>query len=234
MNDKPGHLTFDSENLAVPEIHTHEAQAEEKTEEAQAAGIVFDNLAMPEIHIVHKQSMPEGGVRMSFAKQQEVDKILAFYRKVIDAVNQTDVKLGWNIEIYPNREFVEEAVEKGQMCILAADGEILAAAVVNHTVNKEYDAIGWKVRTPESKIATIHALATLPSCRGKQTADSFLTQIESYCKSQGDLAIHLDVIDTNVPAYKMYLRNGYSERDCVEMYYEVVGTREFWMLEKVL
>ena len=47
-------------------------------------------------------------------------------------------------------------------------------------------------------------------------------------------AIHLDVIDTNIPAYKLYTRNGYKEADCIKMYYEVVGTCKFWMLEKVL
>ena len=60
-----------------------------------------------------------------------------------------------------------------------------------------------------------------------------MADIDEYCKQRGELAIHLDVIDTNIPAYKLYTRNGYKEIDCIKMYYEVVGTREFWMLEKV-
>ncbi len=61
-----------------------------------------------------------------------------------------------------------------------------------------------------------------------------LSDIEDYCRKNGDLAIHLDVIDTNIPAYKLYIRNGYKEVDRIRMFYDVVGTREFWMLERVL
>ena len=61
-----------------------------------------------------------------------------------------------------------------------------------------------------------------------------LSDIEDYCRKNGDLAIHLDVIDTNIPAYKLYIRNGYNEVDRIRMFYDVVGTRVFWMLERVL
>ena len=49
------HLTFQSENLAVPEIHTNES--EEKDDNSQeTSGIYYDNLAMPEIHFSHKKN----------------------------------------------------------------------------------------------------------------------------------------------------------------------------------
>lgn len=60
MDKKNGHLTFDFENLAVPEIHTHEDNTEKINDEInedksnKADSIAFDNLAMPEIHIRHK------------------------------------------------------------------------------------------------------------------------------------------------------------------------------------
>lgn len=76
LDKKEGHLTFDSENLAVPEIHTHEKivdekakQEEEKLEkeeqknfekqqkenENKKSEIFFDNLAIPEIHLKNKK-----------------------------------------------------------------------------------------------------------------------------------------------------------------------------------
>lgn len=170
---------------------------------------------------------------MEFADIKYKDEILEFYRYVVEEVNKSTVKLGWNVDTYPNAEFVGAAIEKGEMCILRQDGKIIAAAVVNHTVNDEYDEIDWEVKVPKEKIATIHALAVSPKCRGSKTSYEFLRDIEAFCKSNGDFAIHLDVIDTNIPAYKLYIRNGYTEVDCIRMFYEVVGTREFWMMEKV-
>lgn len=171
---------------------------------------------------------------MEKAKILDVTKIVEFYRNVIDEVNKTKVKLGWNIDIYPDKNFVEEAINNNQMLIIKDGENILAAAVVNHNVNDEYNDINWDMCAEPEKIATIHALATSPECRGIGLSDRFLNEIGDYCKANGDLAIHLDVIDTNTPAYHLYLRNNYKEIDCIEMYYEVVGTRQFWMLEKVL
>lgn len=170
---------------------------------------------------------------MEFATKTDKSEILALYRAAIDKVNTTSVRLGWNIEVYPNDEFVEGAISRGEMCILREDGRIVSAAVVNHTVNPEYDDIAWQIKGPSDKIATIHALAVIPDKQGDKASYRMLADIDEYCRTNGDIAIHLDVIDTNIPAYKLYTRNGYKEIDCIKMYYEVVGTREFWMLEKV-
>ena len=171
---------------------------------------------------------------MEFAVHSDKNEIMDLYRSVIEKVNTTTVRLGWNIDLYPNEEFVEGAIERGEMCILLEAGKIAAAAVVNHTVNPEYDDIDWEVKGPKERIATIHALAVAPSLQGSKLSYRMLSDIGDFCRKAGDLAIHLDVIDTNIPAYKLYTRNGYKEADCVKMYYEVVGTREFWMLERVL
>lgn len=170
---------------------------------------------------------------MEFALNNDIDEIVELYRTVIEAVNKTNIKLGWNIDIYPSREFVENAVKMGEMCILRIDDKIVSSGVVNHNVNAEYDEIDWQIKAPKDKISTIHALATLPDYRGGIVSAQMLKDIESYCKAQGDLAIHLDVIDTNVPALKLYLRNGYTLIKEIKMYYEVVGTRTFSMLERV-
>ena len=56
---KNAHLTFESDNLAVPEVHTHEAP-EDMTDCGQnsetEAEITFDNVAIPEIHLKGKRS----------------------------------------------------------------------------------------------------------------------------------------------------------------------------------
>ena len=166
---------------------------------------------------------------MNFATLADETEIMKLYEAVIEKVNATSIRLGWNIDIYPNVEFVRDAISKNEMCIIREDGRIIAVAVVNHTVNPEYDYIKWEIQGPKEKIATIHALAVSPDKQGSRISYEMLSDIESYCRENGDLAIHLDVIDTNIPAYKLYTRNGYKEIDCIRMFYELVGTREFWM-----
>ncbi len=171
---------------------------------------------------------------MEYANPGDVKEIMDLYEQVIEKVNKTSVRLGWNTDIYPSISFVNEAISNGEMCILREDGRIVVAAVLNREVNPEYDEIKWEINGPKERISTIHALAVLPDKQGDRVSYIMLKDIEDICRKRGDLAIHLDVIDTNIPAYKLYTRSGYKEIDCIKMYYEVVGTREFRMLEHVL
>lgn len=171
---------------------------------------------------------------MRFADPDDAKEIMNLYERVVEKVNTTSVRLGWNTDVYPNISFVNEAISNGEMCVLEEDGRIIAAAILNREVNPEYDQIKWEIPGPKERISTIHALAVSPDKQGERVSYLMLGDIEDVCRKRGDLAIHLDVIDTNTPAYKLYTRNGYKEIDCIKMYYEVVGTREFSMLEHVL
>lgn len=170
-------------------------------------------------------------VIMELATISQTEEILDLYKTVIDAVNKSNVRLGWNIESYPNRDFIESSIINHELFVVMVDGKVVASAVLNNKMNDEYNEIPWEIT---DKPCTIHALATCPEFRGGSVSDAFLNDIEEYAKTKGYKSIHLDVIDTNTPAYHMYIRNGYKEVSRIQMYYEVVGTRLFWMMEKVL
>lgn len=171
---------------------------------------------------------------MERAKVNEINEIFEFYKDVVWYMNTHGPAIGWNIEKYPELTFVTEMVNNGDMFIERKDGKIICSAAVNHSVNPEYDDVDWNIKEPKEKIATIHAFAVSPEYRGKNISDEFLKSIEEFCKESGDLAIHFDVIETNQPAYKLYMRGGYKDLGMIEMYYEVVGYKHFYMLEKVL
>ena len=171
---------------------------------------------------------------IEIAEAKDSSEIMELYKRVVDAVNKSSIKLGWNTDVYPDEAFVDDAIEASEMFVVKDGGKIIAAAVVNESVNDEYSQVDWDIKDEDAKIATIHALATDPEYRGHSVSDMFLSDIETYCKDHGYKAIHLDVIDTNIPGYRLYMRNGYREIECIDMYYEVVGNRKFAMMEKVL
>ena len=173
-------------------------------------------------------------MKMYIAAHEDKSEILALYKDVIDHVNRSSIRLGWNIDIYPDPGFIDHEVDNRTMLIWREDSRIIAAAAADHTVNPEYDSVDWDIKEPKDKISTIHALAVHPEKQGSRTSYSVLSDIEDHCRKRGDTAIHLDVIDGNIPAYKLYSRNGYKEMACIRMYYEVVGTRDFYMMEKIL
>lgn len=181
----------------------------------------------------HRFLLYNNTMNLKVAEVSEIDRIFSLYKAVVEAVAKTPVKLGWRIDQYPSYEWVKDCVSKKEMLIFCEAEKIVAAACVNHQGNKCYGRVSWKVSEPAERISTIHAFCVDPSLWKRGVSSAFLKAILAYCKEKGDVANHLDVIDTNDKALKMYLKAGYEERAVMDMFYEVVGTRSFWMLEYI-
>ena len=107
---------------------------------------------------------------MESARREDAQEILDLYSLVIDVVNASTVRLGWNIKIYPDRLFIGKAIAVGEMFILRKDGRIVAAAAVNRKVNPEYDGIDWKIKVcARSKTVGQNRLAQQKLCAGSKT-----------------------------------------------------------------
>ena len=67
--------------------------------------------------------------------------------------------------------------------------------------------------------------------RGMGLATQFVKNLISYAKLENIEAIHLDVIDKNILADKLYIRSGFKYVSTENIFYEVVGNRQFRMYE---
>ena len=65
-------------------------------------------------------------------------------------------------------------------------------------------------------------------------ATQFVKNLISYAKLENIEAIHLDVIDKNTLADKLYIRSGFKYVSTENIFYEVVGNRQFRMYEYVI
>ena len=70
--------------------------------------------------------------------------------------------------------------------------------------------------------------------RGMGLATQFVKNLISYAKLENIEAIHLDVIDKNTLAEKLYIRAGFKYVSTENIFYEVVGNRQFRMYEYVI
>ena len=70
--------------------------------------------------------------------------------------------------------------------------------------------------------------------RGMGLATQFVKNLISYAKLENIGAIHLDVIDKNTLADKLYIRAGFKYVSTENIFYEVVGNRQFRMYEYVI
>lgn len=67
--------------------------------------------------------------------------------------------------------------------------------------------------------------------RGMGLGTFLVKNIVLYAKQKNIKAIHLDVIDKNTLADKLYIKAGFKYISTEEIFYEVVGTRQFRMYE---
>lgn len=70
--------------------------------------------------------------------------------------------------------------------------------------------------------------------RGMGLATQFVKNLISYAKLENIEAIHLDVIDKNTLADKLYIRAGFKYVSTENIFYEVVGNRQFRIYEYVI
>lgn len=70
--------------------------------------------------------------------------------------------------------------------------------------------------------------------RGMGLATQFVKNLISYAKLENIEAIHLDVIDKNTLADKLYIRAGFKYVSTENIFYEVVVNRQFRMYEYVI
>ena len=127
---------------------------------------------------------------MESARREDAQEILDLYSLVIDVVNASTVRLGWNVEIYPDRLFIEKAIAAGEMFILRKDGRIVAAAAVNRKVNPEYDEIDWKIKVcASSKTVGQCRLAQQKVCAGSKTVGQNRLAQQKVCERTKTKAI---------------------------------------------
>ena len=70
--------------------------------------------------------------------------------------------------------------------------------------------------------------------RSMGLATQFVKNLISYAKLENIEAIHLDVIDKNTLADKLYIKAGFKYISTENIFYEVVGNRQFRMYEYVI
>ena len=80
----------------------------------------------------------------------------------------------------------------------------------------------WRKRVSDEEVAVIHLLAVAPSYRGQGTAMSFLKYLTEQAGKKARV-IHLDVLDGNLAAGRLYLKQGFTYSGNLEAYYEDIG-----------
>lgn len=141
---------------------------------------------------------------------------------------------GWEVDIYPSPEFLRDSIHNGELYIGVVDGQIAASMVVNHEFNESYNSFQWPTEAEKYEITVIHALGVHSVYAGRGIAKKMVQKAISVARDNKQKVIRLDVLKGNLPAEKLYEREGFRKLHTLPMFYEDTGWTDYELFELVL
>ena len=138
-----------------------------------------------------------------------VQQVGAFYDKIVVWLDSTINYPKWKYKEYPTEASVKLKVSEGSQYICEEDGKIIGAFVLNTDPQGNYAKGKWSQNIPLGEYMILHTLAIDYDIQKKGLG----TQVVQFCinkaKADGYKALRVDIVPGNIPAQKLYEKNGF-------------------------
>ncbi len=156
------------------------------------------------------------------------------YIDVIDNTAGIEKYARWVYGKHPTEKGLRSYIENGEMYLLTDQGNIAGMVAVVMGQGQDYETVSWAEKLENDEIATLHLLAVCPEYQGRSLGHTILDLAGELAKQYGKKAIRLDVLESNLPARRMYEKAGYAYRGKRRWYAENTGWTDFLLYEKEL
>ena len=169
------------------------------------------------------------------AKMEKLGEIMAFYEMMCRELASKDFLKKEYKGGFPSLEMVTQAIKREELFVGEEEGAIIAAYIMDHESNPEYNDAPWRTEAGKEQAVVLHALRVAPQYGGRGYAGMLIEHAAETARERGQRAIRLDCIEGNSVPHKMYLSHGFEYICTVEMYYEDIGEpRNFLLFERAL
>ena len=140
----------------------------------------------------------------------------------------------WEYGRHPTEQGLRSYIENGEMYLLMLQESIAGMVAVVMSQGQEYEAVSWAENLENHEVATLHLLAVCPEYQGRSLSGLILDLAGELAKKHGKKALRLDVLESNLPAQRMYEKAGFVYRGKQRWYAENTGWADFLLYEKKL
>lgn len=148
------------------------------------------------------------------AALHDLPQLKAMYRDIVLEMERRQIRI-WD-DIYPC-EFLEEDIHSDRLYVLA-DGDVIVSAFALCGSNEGAQAVSWIDGAAKAKY--IDRLGVRATCSGKGIGGLMLAKAMETAKAQGAEYLRLFVVDSNLPAIRLYEKHGFCRAGGV--YHEVI------------
>ncbi|KRL03435.1 GNAT family N-acetyltransferase [Liquorilactobacillus capillatus] len=145
------------------------------------------------------------------AIQSDVESIQTFYNDSLPLINIQQTS--WIPNVYPNFSDALNAISKKEFFICLDEQDIVVGSMIlNHESDKAYQKLEWLKSEKNSKQGNliVHTLISHPKKPKKGIASYMIMFIKKYAAENNMASIRLDTFVNNIPARKLYEKNGFS------------------------
>lgn len=182
------------------------------------------------------------GLTLARAREDDLPRIVDLYQRVIDSVAGTEYDVFWKLGARPTLQELQDAIAAREMllCLQApvpGDGgqpELLGAAVLNNTQAPGYEQVPWQLDAPASEVFCLHLFCVSPSHAHRGLGSRFLQLVLAEARARGARSVRLDVLPNNVPAQRLYKKNGFIDHGFFHLFYGEGLLTDFYLMEKPL
>ena len=173
-------------------------------------------------------------VNIRKALSSDLEKIAALYSHIHDEQDKGTLYTGWVRNVYPTIKTAETALQRGDLFVEEANGNIVGAAIINNVQVDVYKNAAWKKTYPDEQILVLHTLVIDPYAKGKGFGKQFVNFYEQYAAEHGCKELRLDTNELNTNARKFYQKLGYSEIGTAACEFNGIKGVKLVLLEKSL
>jgi ribosomal protein S18 acetylase RimI-like enzyme len=171
---------------------------------------------------------------MNLIQAYDLETVKVHYIKVIENTPEIEKYARWVYGKHPTDEGLRSYIENGEMYLLMDQDTVAGMVVIVMHQGPDYEAVPWAEKLENDQVATLHLLAVCPEYRGSALGNTILELAADLAKQQEKKAMRLDVLESNLPAQRMYEKAGYVYRGKQRWYAENTGWTNFLLYEKSL
>lgn len=168
------------------------------------------------------------------ATEKDIDKIEEIYLEIHYLEERGETTTGWVRGVYPVRKTALSSLQRGDLFVLEADGEVKGSAIINKIQVPEYCNGNWRTKAPDDEVMVLHTLVISPKAGRKGYGKYFVEFYENYARKNGCLFLRMDTNEKNVRARAMYKKLGYYEAGIVPCNFNGIENIQLVLLEKTL
>ena len=166
------------------------------------------------------------------AKAADLDAVAEIYEAIHTEEEAGHAVIGWIRGVYPTRATAEASLKAGSLYILENEGQIFAAAKIDHEQVDRYALIDWEIPAADHEVLVLHTLVVHPGAARKGYGKAFAAYYEAEAKRRGCRSLRLDTNARNTAARRLYASLGYREAGIVPCVFNGIPDVNLVCLEK--